>query len=103
MNWYGETMISLFEIVMLLCFGFAWPFSIYKSFVSRSTRGKSLVFLLIVALGYASGILHKFFFNYDEVIVFYIVNLFMVIIDILLYLRNIAIEKRRLEYRTLMR
>ncbi len=80
--------MSIFEIIMLLCFGAAWPFSIYKSYKSRSVEGKSLLFLLVVFIGYWSGILHKIFYNYDSVIYLYILNLIMVGIDILLYIRN---------------
>ncbi len=80
--------MSIFEIIMLLCFGAAWPFSIYKSYKSRSVKGKSLLFLLVVFVGYGSGILHKVFYNYDRVIYLYILNMIMVEIDILLYIRN---------------
>lgn len=80
--------MSIFEIIMLLCFGAAWPFSIYRSYVSRSTKGKSIAFLLIVIAGYCAGILHKIFYNYDLVIWFYAANMMMVIIDTLLYIRN---------------
>jgi uncharacterized membrane protein YbjE (DUF340 family) len=73
---------------MLICFGAAWPASIYKSYVARSTKGKSLLFMLIVEVGYLSGIIHKFFYNYDNVIYLYLLNLLMVAIDIALYLRN---------------
>jgi hypothetical protein len=80
--------MSIFEAIMLLCFGAAWPFSIYKSYKSRSIKGKSLLFLLIVFTGYISGVLHKFFYNFDNVIYLYILNMVMVGIDITLYLRN---------------
>ena len=80
--------MSIFEIIMLLCFGAAWPFSIYRSYVSRSTKGKSFAFLLIVIAGYCAGILHKVFYNYDLVIWFYVANMVMVFVDMLLYLRN---------------
>ena len=41
-------MSSIFEAVMLLCFAAAWPAAIHKSWVSRTARGKSLAFLIIV-------------------------------------------------------
>ena len=44
---------------MLICFGAAWPFSIYKSLKSKSTAGKSLIFLIVVEVGYIAGIIHK--------------------------------------------
>jgi len=85
--------MSVFEIIMIVCFGAAWPFSIYKSYKSGSTEGKSLLFLIIVLLGYVAGVLHKFFYNYDLVIWLYVLNFFMVAIDIYLYLYNGRIAK----------
>ena len=32
--------MSIYEIIMLICFGAAWPFSIYKSLKSKSTKEK---------------------------------------------------------------
>ncbi len=80
--------MSVFEAIMLLCFGAAWPFSIYKSYKSKSIKGKSLFFLIIVLIGYISGIMHKLLYNYDQVIYLYLLNTIMVSTDIGLYLRN---------------
>lgn len=77
--------MSVFEAVMIFCFGVSWPFSIYKSFRTKSVKGKSLVFLLLVFIGYLAGIFHKVFFNLDLVIILYIINSIMVLIDICLY------------------
>lgn len=85
--------MSVFEIIMLICFGAAWPFSIYKSWKSRSVNGKSIVFLIIVMIGYLSGILHKYLYSYDRVIYLYILNFAMVFIDSMLYMRNIKKNK----------
>lgn len=85
--------MSVFEIVMLLCFGIAWPFSIYKSYTSRQTKGKSLAFLLVVVIGYISGIIHKLIFSRDFVVFLYMLNLLMVSTDIALYFRNKKLEK----------
>lgn len=85
--------MSIFEIVMLICFGFAWPFSIIKSYKSRSTHGKSAVFLTIVLIGYVAGILHKLFFHFDLVIIFYSLNFLLVLADIVLFYRNKNLEK----------
>lgn len=85
--------MSIFEMLMLLCFGAAWPFSIYKSYKSKSVAGKSPYFLLILILGYIFGILNKIFFNYDVVVYLYFLNLIMVTIDFILYLRNIKLVK----------
>ncbi len=80
--------MSVFEIAMLVCFGAAWPVSIYKSLKTRAVAGKSLFFLFIVFVGYVAGILHKLIFQYDLVIFLYGLNAVMVGIDIVLYLRN---------------
>lgn len=85
--------MSLFEIIMLICFGAAWPFSIYKSFKSRQTKGKSIIFLMVVAVGYISGVIHKLLYNRDFVVFMYILNFLMVSTDIALYFRNKKLEK----------
>jgi uncharacterized membrane protein YbjE (DUF340 family) len=87
--------VSVFEIAMLVCFGAAWPVSIYKSLKSRQVAGKSLPFLVIVLVGYAAGVLHKLIFHYDLVIFLYVLNALMVTIDIVLYLRNRMYHVRR--------
>ena len=80
--------MSAFEIIMLVCFGSAWPFSIYKSWTARTNQGKSIWFLLIVLIGYVSGIIHKVLHNYDPVIFLYAINGTMVFIDMAIYARN---------------
>lgn len=80
--------MSFFEVLMLLCFGAAWPFSIYKSYKSRSNNGKSIIFLFVVMTGYLSGILHKLFYSYDPVIFLYALNFIMVGTDAILWYRN---------------
>jgi len=81
-------MLSIFEIIMLLCFGAAWPLSIYKSWKSKSIAGKSIIFLFVVLLGYIAGIIHKMLYSMDFVIYLYIINCIMVGVDIMLYYRN---------------
>ena len=80
--------MGLFEFLMLFCFGFSWPFSIMKSIRSGSTKGKSLMFMLLVLLGYIFGIIHKLLYSFNWVVWAYVVALLLVSIDILLYLRN---------------
>ncbi|MBN2511241.1 MAG: hypothetical protein JXB03_13255 [Spirochaetales bacterium] len=86
--------MSVFEIGMLLCFGAAWPFSIYKSWKSRQTAGKSILFLCVVFAGYLSGIMHKLFFAFDGVVYLYCLNALMVGTDIGLYIRNRTMGKK---------
>lgn len=84
--------MSIYEIIMLICFGAAWPFSIYKSLKSKSTKGKSEIFMLILIIGYIFGILNKLFVRYDYVIYLYIINTLMVFIDLLLFYKNKILE-----------
>ena len=85
--------MSIFEITMLLCFGAAWPFSIYKSYTSKTNSGKSIVFLWVVLIGYSAGIGHKVKFSFDSVIYLYIINFVMVMADIVLFYRNSNLQK----------
>jgi hypothetical protein len=85
--------MSIFEAVMIIAFGCAWPASIYKSYVSRSNEGKSLYFMLIVLIGYIGGVIHKIIYSYDIVLVLYFVNFIMVAADICLYYRNSRIGR----------
>ncbi len=80
--------MSIFEIVMLICFGAAWPFSIRKSLVTGQNTGKSLRFLIIVFAGYIAGIIHKLVYSRDIVTLFYVINASMVLLDIFVFLRN---------------
>jgi len=87
--------MSIFEIIMLVCFGLAWPTSIYKSYKSKSTKGKSLNFLLIILVGYLAGIIHKLVYNLDFVIILYILNFMMVSIDVMFFFRNRKSEGKK--------
>ncbi|MCK4999106.1 MAG: hypothetical protein KAS23_06215 [Anaerohalosphaera sp.] len=87
-------MNNIFEALMLVCFGAAWPASIYRSWVSRTAAGKSIVFLAVVELGYLAGITHKFINGIDGVIYLYVLNAVMVLVDICLYFRNKRIDIR---------
>jgi len=87
--------MSIFEIGMLVAFGFAWPFSIYRSYKSRQNGGKSLMFLYVIFFGYISGILHKIFYCFDPVIYLYILNAIMVSVDIALFYRNRRLTKKQ--------
>ncbi len=80
--------MSIFEIIMLVCFGFSWPFSIHKSWKSKKVGSKSLTFLVLVVIGYIAGIIHKLLYSRDYVIALYAINATMVLIDMALYFRN---------------
>jgi hypothetical protein len=82
-----------FEAAMLVCFGASWPVSIAKALRTKFVRGKSPVFMVLVMVGYLSGMAHKVL-NPDPatghvhpVIWLYAFNLVMVAVDFSLYLR----------------
>ena len=87
-------MSGIFEALMLICFGAAWPASIYRSYVARTSAGKSIVFLTIIEMGYLSGITHKIIAGVDPVIYLYVLNAVLVLVDIALYFRNRNIDRR---------
>jgi hypothetical protein len=86
--------MGVFEFLMLCCFGCSWPFSIWKSLRSRSTKGKSLTFMLLIVLGYVFGIIHKILYNFNWVIWAYVALLVLVCTDITIYLLNRHREKK---------
>ncbi len=87
-------MNNIFEAMMLLCFGFAWPMSIYKSIKSRTSKGKSLSFLIILLVGYIFGIINKCLNGVDYVVYFYALNFVLVAIDTGLYVRNTRLDAK---------
>ena len=80
--------MSNFELITMMCFGAAWPVSIYKSIKTKSFEGKSVLFLYIIIIGYIAGITHKILYSNDFILYLYILNASMVLTDILLYYRN---------------
>jgi hypothetical protein len=88
---------SVFEALMLICFGVSWPFSIARSVKARSAKGKSIAYLVLLDLAYVSGILHKALVSLDIVLGLYILNFAMVSIDIALYIRNARLDKLQAE------
>lgn len=82
-------MAQLFEAIMVICFGLSWPLSVYKSWKSRTAKGKSLLFEIFIWIGYVFGIVGKIITgNITYVFVFYVINVLMVSIDIIFFMRN---------------
>ncbi|MBQ3111165.1 MAG: hypothetical protein IJC69_08515 [Clostridia bacterium] len=82
-------MVQIFECIMLLCFGISWPVSVYKSYTSRSTQGKSLVFMSAILIGYIAGITGKVISgNINYVLAVYIFNFVVVSVDFCLFFIN---------------
>ncbi len=86
--------MSIFEAIMLTCFGLSWPVSIAKSLRTKVVSGKSPLFMSILCMGYMSGITHKVLHSFDWVTALYALNLIMVSIDLLLYYRYLPKEAR---------
>jgi hypothetical protein len=78
--------MSFFEATMLICFGVSWPVSIAKALRTKEVAGKSPWFMILISLGYTSGIIHKITNDPNWVVVLYAVNLVMVLIDFSIYL-----------------
>lgn len=95
-------MSEILEICMILSFGASWPMNVIKSYKSRSTKGKSLTFLILIFVGYIAGIASKFtneaymaaFASKWYVLCFYILNFLMVGCDIVLYFRNLRLDSK---------
>ena len=91
-------MQEICELTMLICFGISWPISVYKSYKSRSTKGKSPIFILAIIIGYIAGIVGKFIGGQiTYVLAFYCLNLSVVSADLVLYTRNRLVERQQKE------
>ena len=96
-------MAEILEIVMIVSFGASWPLNVMKSWKARTTKGKSLPFLLLIFFGYIAGIASKlvneaYMASFSEkwyVLFFYCLNLVMVGADLILYVRNSRLDKAR--------
>ena len=88
-------MPEILEALMMVLFGCSWPFNIIKSIKTRSTKGKSAVFLFLVDAGYLAGILSKLLSdNITWVLFFYVLNFLMVLTDIVLYFINLKRDRK---------
>lgn len=87
---------ELMEVCMIVTFGFSWPMNVIKSYKTRTTKGKSLLFLILIFLGYICGITGKLMAPSFKwyVLFFYLLNFIMVGADLLLYVRNYRLDKQ---------
>ena len=94
-------MPEILEIIMILCFGASWPFNVVKSYRARTAKGKSLLFLILIEVGYVAGIAAKltnpvYMAAFGEkwyVLFFYVLNFTMGAADVALYIRNKRLDK----------
>ena len=87
-------MYGVFEVLMLLCFAFSWPFNIIASYRARTARNKSIAFEIIVEVGYVCGMINKVV-NDDVsyVFAFYVLDFVLVLIDVMIYIRNRGLDR----------
>lgn len=94
---------EILEITMIVLFGASWPMNVIKSIKTKSAKGKSLLFLVLILVGYIAGITSKFvnpvymaqFAEKWYVLFFYFLNFFMVLTDTIIYFRNRSLDKKR--------
>ena len=94
-------MAEILEVVMIVSFGASWPLNLLKSYKARTTKGKSLAFLLLIFFGYVAGIISKlvneaYMANIGQkwyVLFFYALNFIMVGADLLMYVRNKRLDR----------
>ena len=88
-------MAPVFESVMLICFGLSWPLNVIKAYKTRTTKGTSLPFILLIITGYIAGIMAKLVsgqINY--VLAVYLLNLLIVSLNVVVYIRNAALDRK---------
>ena len=86
---------SILETVMLICFGFSWPMNLMKAYKAQTAKGTSLPFILLIITGYIAGISAKLIsgqINY--VLIAYLLNLVVVSLNLIVYFRNVALDKK---------
>lgn len=80
---------------MLICFGCSWPLNLMKAYKSRTAKSTSLPFILLIITGYIAGITAKVLsgqINY--VLVAYLINLAIVSLNLLVYFRNVFLDRK---------
>ena len=96
-------MAEILEVIMIVSFGASWPLNVIKSYRTRTTKGKSLAFLLLILFGYVAGIISKLVneaYMADigakwYVLFFYVLNFIMVSADLCMYVRNYKLDKAK--------
>ena len=103
---------SIMEMLMVICFGFSWPFNISKMWRARSTKGTSLAFYFLIWSGYIFAIIGKLVLihyrvsvemsagSWTEVVKWYVMffyglNFLMLTAGILIWFRNRSLDRRR--------
>ena len=86
---------SIFESIMLICFGLSWPLNVIKAYKAKTTKGTSLPFILLIIVGYVAGITAKVITHQiNYVLIVYLLNLAIVSMNLLVYFRNAALDRK---------
>lgn len=90
---------SIFESIMLICFGLSWPLNVIKAYKARTAKGTSLPFILLIITGYIAGITAKVItgqINY--VLIVYLLNLAIVSMNVVVYFRNVSLDRKNVAF-----
>ena len=99
---------KILEVSMLVLFGISWPISLIKSIKSKSTKGKSIIFLFLIDFGYICGMTSKivsttFIWSTDWwIFAIYAINFSFVTADLIVYLLNNSRNKKEAESKALV-
>ena len=90
-------MSEIFEILMIVSFGASWPLNLMKAYRACTAKGTSLPFLLLIFFGYICGIVAKLTAESYKwyVLFFYVLNLIMLALNLLVYWRNYKLDKEK--------
>ena len=99
---------DLMEVLMIVCFGVAWIFSVIKALKTKSAKGKSILFEILMLCGYGFGVVQKVFLYKDAMtnekalnFWFYLAwflgaFIFIVVVfDLILWIRNSFVDRKR--------
>ena len=100
-----DTFISIMETMMVVLFGISWPINIVKAWKAKTAKGTSVLFYSFIWFGYIFALVGKFALIstspapwYETVhwyvMFFYILNILMVSVGILIYFRNNMIDNK---------
>lgn len=89
-------MSGILETTMLVCFGISWPMNVYRNYKSGTAKGMSLGFILLIIFGYVAGISAKLItHNITYVLAVYVLNLLIVSVNVLVYMRNVRLDRQK--------
>lgn len=83
-------------MIMLICFGISWPFSVVRNIKAKTAKGMSIEFTLLIIVGYIAGIGAKIYSgNVGFVLFVYLLNLVMVSANLVVFFINKRLDKKR--------